>query len=123
MSPIGASQPCQLRRPMSAAAGPRSELNADVAFGPFMTPKLTLKVVGSSAPSRLLLCRFLDAGMTRLYTRSCGRRPKSAKARNRGRCAKAVPRTLWGFCRGFGLTEVGLKWLPRLACGEPWSHG
>ena len=31
-----------------------------------------------------LLCRFSDAGMTRLSTRSDGRRPKSAKARNRG---------------------------------------
>jgi hypothetical protein len=70
----------------------------------------------------LLLCRFLDAGMTTLSRRSCGRRPKSAKARNRGRCAGAVPRALWGFCRGFGLAEVGLKWSPRLACGAPWSH-
>jgi hypothetical protein len=32
----------------------------------------------------LLLCRFSDAGMTRLSTRCGGRRPKSAKARNRG---------------------------------------
>jgi len=29
--------------------------------------------------------RFSVAGMTRLLTRWCGRRPKSAKARNRGR--------------------------------------
>jgi len=32
-----------------------------------------------------LLCRFSDAGMTRLSTRCGGRRPKSAKARNRGK--------------------------------------
>jgi hypothetical protein len=38
-----------------------------------------------------LLCRFLDAGMTNPSTRSCGRRPKSAKARNRGTYAGAVP--------------------------------
>src|SRR6266478_267837 len=33
----------------------------------------------------LLLCRFSDAGMTRLSTRCGGRRPKSAKARSRGK--------------------------------------
>src|SRR3984893_19353308 len=33
----------------------------------------------------LLMCRFSDAGMTRLSTRCGGRRPKSAKARNRGK--------------------------------------
>ena len=32
-----------------------------------------------------LLCRFSDAGMTMLSTRCGGRRPKSAKARNRGK--------------------------------------
>lgn len=31
---------------------------------------------------------------------ACGRRPRSAKARNRGRWAAAVQRTLWGFGRG-----------------------
>ncbi len=31
------------------------------------------------------LCRVSDAGMTRLSTRCGGRRPKSAKARNRGK--------------------------------------
>ena len=43
------------------------------------------------------LCRFSDAGMAGLSTRSSGRRPKSAKARNRGLWAAAVPRVLWGF--------------------------
>jgi hypothetical protein len=33
---------------------------------------------------RPVLCRFSDAGVSNLSTRSCGRRPKSAKARNRG---------------------------------------
>ena len=36
----------------------------------------------------LFLCRFSDAGMTKLSTRICGRRLKSAKARNRGAIAK-----------------------------------
>jgi hypothetical protein len=54
------------------------------------------------------VCRFLDAGMTNRSTRCGGRRPKSAKARNRGAYAGAVPRALWGFCRGFRLAEAGL---------------
>src|SRR3981081_261853 len=49
---------------------------------------------------RLLLCRFSDAGMTRLSTRCGGRRPKSAKARNRG---------TWGTGGAAGATEI----LPR----------
>src|SRR5713101_1046902 len=69
-----------------------------------------------------LMCRFLDAGMTNPSTRCGGRRPKSAKARNRGTYAGAEPRALWGFCRRFGLVEVGLKRSPRSACGEPWWH-
>ncbi len=44
----------------------------------------------------LLMCRFSDAGMTRLSTRCGGRRPKSAKARNRGK---------WG--TGGGLISYG----------------
>src|SRR6202140_154505 len=47
-----------------------------------------------------LLCRFLDAGMTTLSTRSCGLRPKSAKARNRGK---------WGTDGAAGAMEI----LPR----------
>jgi hypothetical protein len=31
------------------------------------------------------VCRFSDAGMTKLSPGTDGRRPKSAKARNRGR--------------------------------------
>jgi hypothetical protein len=48
-----------------------------------------------------LLCRFSDAGNDDLATRSGDRRPKSAKARNRGRYARsAVPLAqLWGFER------------------------
>src|SRR5260370_39787409 len=47
------------------------------------------------------MCRFSDAGNDELSTRSGGRRPKSAKARNRGRYARsAVPLAqLWGFER------------------------
>ena len=35
-------------------------------------------------------------------THSDGRRPKSAKARNRGMWAAAVPRVLWGFGHELG---------------------
>ena len=35
-----------------------------------------------------LLCRFLDAGMTRGGSHSGGRRPKSAKARSRGKLGR-----------------------------------
>jgi hypothetical protein len=47
------------------------------------------------------MCRFSDAGNDDLATRSGDRRPKSAKARNRGRYARsAVPLAqLWGFER------------------------
>jgi hypothetical protein len=51
---------------------------------------------------RLLLCRFLDAGMTTLSTRSCGRRPKSAKARNRGK---------WGTDGAAGAMEILLRYV------------
>src|SRR6267142_2654824 len=42
----------------------------------------TIRFTASSLP---LMCRFSDAGMTRLSTRCGGRRPKSAKARSRGK--------------------------------------
>jgi hypothetical protein len=41
-----------------------------------------------------LVCRFSDAGKPSLSTRSGGRRPKSAKARNRGGWDTAVPRAM-----------------------------
>ena len=47
-----------------------------------------------------LLCRFSDAGMTRLSTRCGGRRPKSAKARNRGKWGTGGAAGLWRFSRG-----------------------
>jgi len=47
-------------------------------------------------PSFVLCAGFSDAGMTRSSTGCGGRRPRSAKARNRGRSVAAVPRTLWG---------------------------
>src|SRR5216684_281938 len=43
------------------------------------------------------LCRFSDAGMTMLSTRCGGRRPKSAKARNRGK---------WGTGGAAGAMEI-----------------
>jgi hypothetical protein len=42
-------------------------------------------MVARAGKESRLLCRFSDAGMTRLSTRCGGRRPKSAKARNRGK--------------------------------------
>jgi len=44
-----------------------------------------------------LLCRFSDAGMTRLSTLCGGRRPKGAKARNRGK---------WGTGGAWALMEI-----------------
>jgi hypothetical protein len=43
------------------------------------------------------VCRFSDAGMTMLSTRCGGRRPKSAKARNRGK---------WGTGGAAGAMEI-----------------
>ena len=45
----------------------------------------------------LLMCRFSDAGMTMPSTRCGGRRPKSAKARNRGK---------WGTGGAAGAMEI-----------------
>jgi hypothetical protein len=50
-----------------------------------------------------LLCRFLDAGMTNPSTPYGGRRPKSAKARSRGKFGTDVAAALWGFDSGAGL--------------------
>jgi hypothetical protein len=44
-----------------------------------------------------VMCRFSDAGMTRLSTRCGGRRPKGAKARNRGK---------WGTGGAAGAMEI-----------------
>ncbi len=52
---------------------------------------------------------FRMPAMTRPSTRCCGRRPKSAKARNRGKWAASVQRALWGFGRGVRREEIGLK--------------
>jgi hypothetical protein len=43
------------------------------------------------------MCRFSDAGMTMLSRRCGGRRPKSAKARNRGK---------WGTGGAAGAMEI-----------------
>jgi hypothetical protein len=57
--------------------------------------------------SRRVMCRFSDAGNDDLATRSGGRRPKSAKARNRvgkqyagGAAAERFGKRLWGFGDG-----------------------
>jgi hypothetical protein len=56
--------------------------------------------IGRSAIVQVL-CRFSDAGNDDLTARSGGRRPKSAKARNRAVGGAAVAaRALWGFGRG-----------------------
>jgi len=47
---------------------------------------------------------------------------KRQGTKSREVCGQRVPRALWGFCRRFGLVEVGLKRSPRSACGEPWWH-
>jgi hypothetical protein len=49
-------------------------------------------------------------------TRSGGRRPKSAKARNRWKGAASVPRALWGFGRRVCVDEVGPQGLLRSVC-------
>jgi hypothetical protein len=63
---------------------------------------VTCNGLASDSPDPLLslpmLCRFSDAGMTRLSTHRGDRRPKSAKARNRGK---------WGhrWCRGHSANQ------------------
>jgi hypothetical protein len=51
----------------------------------------------------LFMCRFLDAGMTNPSTRCGDRRPKSAKARSRGKLGTGGAPALWGFDGGAGL--------------------
>ena len=55
-----------------------------------------------------------DAGMPRPFPRSDSRRPKSAKAGNRGMWAPTVQRALWGFDAGVSVGEVE----PTLAIGS-----
>jgi hypothetical protein len=67
------------------------------------------------SPGVQVVCRFSDAGDDDLATRSGSRRPKSAKARNRGRYAP------WP-CRRFSYGGLSGE---RAACmpvrGERWS--
>jgi hypothetical protein len=49
--------------------------------------RISAKVISLMGHKRQLLCRFSDAGMTRLSTRCGDRRPKSANARSRGSMA------------------------------------
>ncbi len=59
--------------------------------------RISAKVISLMGHKRQLLCRFSDAGMTRLSTHCGGRRPKSAKARNRGK---------WGTGGAAGAMEI-----------------
>src|SRR6266850_4609098 len=66
-------------------------------------PPVTALAVGLPAQRAIAqrfraLCRFSDAGMTRLSTHCGDRRPKSAKARNRGK---------WGTGGAAGAMESG----------------
>ncbi|MBR1275613.1 hypothetical protein [Bradyrhizobium sp. AUGA SZCCT0283] len=63
----------------------------------FCVSTLLADQVIEQAASFPLLCRFSDAGMTMLSTRYGGRRPKSAKARNRGK---------WGTGGAAGAMEI-----------------
>ncbi len=90
-----------LDRPANAARPRRRGDRIDVLF--------------AAAASGPLLCRFSDAGNDDLATRSGDRRPKSAKARNRGRYAP------WP-CRRLSYGDLSGE---RAACmparGERWS--
>src|SRR5467141_1095511 len=71
-------------------------------------PPVTALAVGLPAQRAIAqrfraLCRFLDAGITTPSTRCGGRRPKSAKARSRGRLGTGGATALWGFDGGAGL--------------------
>jgi hypothetical protein len=61
---------------------------------------------GSKFEEGPLLCRFSDAGMPRPSPRSDSRRPKSAKARNRGVWGTDSAAVLWGFGVGVSVGEV-----------------
>src|SRR5712691_4594238 len=61
-----------------------------------------------------------DADTIRALLQPASKKRQGTKSREV--CGQRVPRALWGFCRRFGLVEVGLKRSPRSACGEPWWH-
>src|SRR6202035_1605498 len=65
--------------------------------------KTLIDELAASGCTCRLVCRFLDAGTTTLSTRSFGRRPKSAKARSRGKLGTGWQRVLWGSNVGGGL--------------------
>jgi hypothetical protein len=72
-------------------------------------PHLARNPSRRSLPVLPELCRFSDAGVTKLSTRSDSRRPKSAKARNRGSGAPTVQRALWGFGVGGSVGDVEVR--------------
>jgi hypothetical protein len=85
-------------------AGPRPlqvhDVRASLKLGAAPPP------LGPFIPSTLER-RFLDTGMTNPSTGCGGRRPKSAKARNRGRCAGRGCRGRYGdFAAGSGFLRL-----------------
>jgi hypothetical protein len=54
-----------------------------------------------------LLCRFLDAGMKRLWAGYGSRRPKSAKARSREKCGTQQGSERYEDCMSAPLSMVG----------------
>ena len=57
---------------------------------------------------------FSDAWMTDRSTRCDGRRPRSAKARNRGKLGAGAQQSLWGFDHGGHRGDGGLG-------GQEWA--
>jgi hypothetical protein len=55
----------------------------------------------------LQLCRFSDAGMTKLSRAPTAGVRKAPRHEIAGGGALTVQRALWGFCRGLGLEKTG----------------
>src|SRR5712672_3199404 len=66
---------------------------------------------------------FLDAGMTNPSTRCGGRRPKSAKARSRGKLGTGWQRVLWGSYVGGDLDGGRGASTRRCACAHAREPG
>jgi hypothetical protein len=68
------------------------------------------------------MCRFSDAGNDKTIhalLRPASEKRQGTKSRNVG---PAVQRALWGFSHESWRVELGLKRLPRMACGKVWSY-
>src|SRR5882724_13366074 len=72
----------------------------------YLTPPRHISTLPiASLSGRPLLFWFLDAGMTNPSTRCGGRRPKSAKARSRGKLGTGWQRVLWRINVGADLDD------------------